>query len=198
MSGIDHAPLSSRDAEARADNPGTTALLVIDMQVDFLADDGRLPVDRARVSHLIDRVNAAITDAQSRGVLVVHIGNEFPRGSIANLFRKFAAIAGSPGAALDPRVHSTGTQYLPKWHGDAFTNPDLHALLSHAGIRRVVLAGVFANACVRATARGALAHGYEVEVLADCVGSGSDRRTAQALASMQRSGAVVHLLEAAR
>jgi nicotinamidase-related amidase len=172
-------------------DPSVSALLVIDMQVDFLDHAGRMPVDRARAHDLIDHVNAAIAEAQACGALVVHIGNAFPRGSVANLFRKFAAIAGSPGAALDQRVRHDGIPYVAKRHGDAFTNPELHAMLSRAGIRRVLLAGVFANACVRATARGALAHGYQVRVLSDCVASSSDRSTARALAAMRAMGADV-------
>jgi nicotinamidase-related amidase len=173
------------------ESPSTTALLVIDMQVDFLHEQGRLPVDRTRVPALVDSVNAAITEAQDRGALVVHIGNEFPRLSLVNVFRKFAAIAGSPGAALDARVKHTGMPYLAKRRGDAFTNPELHALLGRAGTRRVLLAGVFANACVRSTARGALAHGYEVHVLPDCIASGSERSTTRALQAMRTMGAAI-------
>src|SRR5450432_320576 len=68
------------------DTPSTTALLVVDMQVDFLDEKGRLPVDRTCVPHLVEHVNAAIAEAQARGALVVHVGNEFPRGNIANIF----------------------------------------------------------------------------------------------------------------
>ena len=173
------------------EDPSATALLVIDMQVDFLSDTGRLPVDRARVDELIARVNRAIEECRRRGLLVVHIANEFPRRSIANMFRKFAAIEGSAGAALDNRVRREGTRYLAKRHDDAFTNPELPALLEREGIRTVLVAGVFADGCVRATARGAIAHGYRAVVLADCVASRSDRSTNRALASMRSFGASV-------
>ena len=173
------------------ENPAATALLVVDMQVDFLSDKGRLPVDRARVDGLIAGVNQVIQDCQARGMLVVHIGNAFPRFSIANVFRKFAAIEGSAGAEIDPRVRREGTRFMPKQHNDAFTNPDLSALLRREGIRTVFLVGVFANGCVRATARGAVAHGYRAVVLEDCVASGSDRSTRRALASMRTFGVSV-------
>ena len=122
---------------------------------------------------------------------MVHIANEFRRLSLANMFRKFAAIEGSAGAALDARVHRDGARYLAKRHDDAFTNPELPALLAREGIRTVLVAGVFANGCVRATARGAIAHGYRAVVLSDCVASRSDRSTSRALSSMRSLGASV-------
>ena len=114
-------------------DPSSTALIVIDMQVDFLSPQGRLPIDRARIDDLIAHVNAAIVLSQARGVLVVHAGNEFPRLSVANVFRKFAAI--------DPRVRREGTRYISKRHGDAFTNPELSALLSRSAIQTVLISG---------------------------------------------------------
>jgi nicotinamidase-related amidase len=173
------------------EDPRTTALLVIDMQADFIGEDARFPIDRARVARLIAKVNAAIDEARARGALVVHIGNEFRRLSLANVFRNFAALEGSPGARLDARVKHDGIPYLSKQRGDAFTNPELGALLSGAGVRRLLLAGVFADGCVRATARGALARGYDVHVLGDCVASRSDRNTARALSSLRSLGASV-------
>jgi len=200
-------PLAQDERKDNAEQPGvvssrfsfdkedssSTALLVIDMQVDFLSDEGRLPVDLARVFDLISSVNTAIASCQARGISVVHIGNEFPRFSVANVFRRFAAIQGTPGAALDPRVRRQGTRYFPKRKSDAFTNPELPALLSRMGIRTLLLAGVFAGGCVRATARGAIARGYHAVVLADCVASRSDRSTSRALQDMRAVGAsVVH------
>ena len=55
------------------EDPRTTALLVIDMQADFIGEDARFPIDRARVARLIAKVNAAIDEARARGALVVHI-----------------------------------------------------------------------------------------------------------------------------
>ena len=121
----------------------------------------------------------------------MHIGNEFRRFSIANPFRFFAALKGTPGAKLDPRVRTEGTRYLAKQHGDAFTNPDLPALLAKLKIRKVLLTGVFANGCVRATARGAIRRGYQTVILADCVASSSERLTRRALVSMRGSGASI-------
>jgi nicotinamidase-related amidase len=103
----------------------------------------------------------------------------------------FCAIKGTPGAKLDPRVRAEGTRYLAKQHGHAFTNPELPALLARLKIRKVLLAGVFANGCVRSTARGAVRRGYQTVILADCVASGSERSTRRALVSMRGLGASI-------
>jgi nicotinamidase-related amidase len=168
----------------------SAVLLVIDMQVDFLSYTGRLHVEQERVEGLISNVNSAIAGCQQRGSPVVHIGNEFSRFSIANPFR-FFAVKGTPGAKLDPRVRAEGTHYLAKQHGDAFTNPELPALLARLKIRKVLLAGVFANGCVRSTARGAIRCRYQTVILADCVASGSERSTRRALVSMRGLGASI-------
>lgn len=175
--------------------PATTALLVIDMQIDFLDAAGRLPVDQRRVPDLVRNVNAAIDEAEGLGMLVVHIGNEFPRASLLNPFRKFAAIAGSPGAALDPRVSRGGSHYVAKRASDAFSSQPLRDLLTEKRIVTVALAGVFANGCVKASARGALGLGYRTVVLADAVASRSDRATARSLEAMRRLGAAIAYVE---
>jgi nicotinamidase-related amidase len=166
-------------------------LLVIDMQVDFLSQKGRLHVEQEGVEGLISNVNSAIAGCQKRGIPVMHIRNEFSRFSIGNPFRLFAAIKGTPGAKLDPRVRAEGTRDLTKQRGDAFTNTELPVLLARLKIHKVLLAGVFANGCVRATARGAIRRGYQTVILADCVASGSEQSTRRALASMRGLGASI-------
>jgi nicotinamidase-related amidase len=173
------------------EDPAQTALLVLDMQNDFLRADGKRPVDVAQVPALIEHVNAAIAEAGARGIAVVHIANEFPRRSLLNLLRSFCAIAGSDGAKLDDRVCRDGAAYVPKERGDAFTNPALEALLAERGVRHVVLAGVFADHCVLSTARGAIARGYRVSVLARGVAGASRRATTRGLHAMEALGATI-------
>ncbi len=57
--------------------PLRRALLLIDFQHDFLADDGRLPVDRSQVQPVVESARAAIERAHGVGDLIVRAGNEF-------------------------------------------------------------------------------------------------------------------------
>lgn len=165
-----------------------TALLLIDLQRDFLRKDGRLPVDQQRVPRLIEAVNSSVLAAQSAGVPIIQIMNAFPRRSVANIFRRFSAVEGSEGALPDERIIQAGVT-ITKRHSDALRNPELQALLSSKGSRRLVVAGVHADGCVRATVKTALRRGYRVEVLLFGVASASDRRTAKALTALEQLGA---------
>jgi nicotinamidase-related amidase len=168
------------------------ALLLIDFQRDFLADDGRMPAARGQVAPVLAAARAALDEARASGDLIIAIGNEFrPFDLLMNLFRRGAAIAGSPGAAWDPRLPLDGVIYLPKWGGDAFGNPDLERLLRAEGVEEVTLTGLMAQACVSDTARGAMARGLRVRVLAGAVACFSDKSRAAAFRRLERRGALV-------
>lgn len=85
--------------------------------------------------------------------------------TIANVFRCGAALAGSSGANLDPRIHAaTNIRIFPKQHANAFTNQDLEPYLREQGINKLWVVGVFAEGCVRTTALAARRLGFDVVV----------------------------------
>lgn len=172
------------------DSPQSTALLLVDLQRDFLRDDGRLPVAREQVSPLIDEVSTLVARARDAGMSVVHIANAFPRRSPFNIFRKFAAIEGSEGARFDERCPQPGFEepVFEKVKSNAFSNPELAPWLHARGITRVVLCGVFANGCVRRTAEGALAVGFSVQVSRVGVAAGGTAAKERGLRAIERAG----------
>jgi nicotinamidase-related amidase len=170
---------------------GRRALLLIDFQRDFLADDGRMPVARHQVTGVLVATRMAIDRAQAGGDLVVRIGNEFrPRDRIGNLLRHHAALAGTSGTEWDARAEVSGadSHYLAKWKGSAFCNPELGDLLAREAVTDVVLCGLYARACVTATAKAALARGLQVTVLRDAVACRSDGSREAALHRLARTG----------
>jgi nicotinamidase-related amidase len=169
------------------------ALIVLDLQRDFLEERGRMRIAAGQVEPLIGVANATIDAAQARGTRVAYVVNAFPRSQrLLNFFRRGAAVAGTMGAELDPRVRVVaGAPTFTKDRGDGFTNPELGAWLKGQGVKRLAILGVFAPACVRATARGALRSGFEVTVVGDGVGAGSDGARARALRSMARDGVTI-------
>ncbi|HUN32931.1 MAG TPA: isochorismatase family cysteine hydrolase [Trebonia sp.] len=169
---------------------GRHALLLIDFQRDFLAGDGRMPVARHQVTGVLVATGRVITQATADGDLIVRIGNEFrPRNRIGNLLRHHAAMVGSPGAAWDEQVAAGDSVYLPKWKASAFCNPDLGDLLAREGVQQVRICGLYARACVTATARDALRRGLRVIVMRDAVACRSDRSREAALQRLNRRGA---------
>ena len=151
-----------------------------------------MPIAPTQITPLLTVSNALIDAAAARGVPVVQIVNAFPRSQyVLNFLRRGAAVAGTPGAELDPRVHTAPGATFPKERTDAFTNPALDAFLRERGITELLVLGVFAPACVRATTRGALAKGYRVTVVSDGVGAASDGARDRGLARMAKDGAAL-------
>jgi len=171
-------------------NGGTrSALLILDLQKDFLQPGGKLPVAQEQVPGMLEATNRTIKAADARGMEVIYIGNEFSPWDIpANWFRNSAAIRGQPGTRIDDRVLVINKQYFPKCRGNAFSNPRLVEFLRSRNVRDVILTGVYANTCVQFTAIGALRLGYRVTVLRDAVAAANPRKREVALERMQRRG----------
>jgi nicotinamidase-related amidase len=165
------------------------ALLLIDFQKDFLDPSGRMPVDRGQVQPVIAAAQQAVDEARRNGDLIVKIGNEFRASDvIRNVFRHHAAVKGSPGTAWDGRIDPPGATYVPKWKSDAFCNPELVALLEEAHVSQVRLAGLYAKACVRATAKGARKRGLSVQVIGDATACSSDKSRRNVIENLRRIG----------
>ncbi|MGA7417947.1 MAG: cysteine hydrolase [Acidimicrobiales bacterium] len=175
-------------ANPRGDN-SDGALLLIDFQDDFLSDNGRMPVARNQVGRVIAAANAAIEQSQAAGDLILKVGNEFrPRDVVGNALRHHAAIAGSPGTKWDPRLDVVDATYLVKWKGDAFCNPELRRVLEENGVERITLAGLYARACITATAKGAMKRGLKVRLLVDAIACRSDASRDAAVTRMRKRG----------
>jgi nicotinamidase-related amidase len=144
------------------------------------------------VAALVATANEITRVAAANGVKVVYVGNEFPRSQwLRNFARRNAALAGSRGGELDPRVQRVSSTYVSKAEGDAFSNPALGAFLRASGAEDLIVLGVFAGACVRATTRRAMREGYRVTLVREAVGAGSDRARDRALANLAKAGARV-------
>ncbi|MBO9541097.1 cysteine hydrolase [bacterium] len=171
-----------------------TALLLLDYQLDFLSEAARLPVGRDQVEELLEASNELVRRARSEGWEVVTIGNAFRRHDvIGNLFRRGAAVAGSPGCALDPRLRAEGAAFFEKWRGSALTNPALIAHLAERQIATLVIAGVFTAGCVKATALDAARRGYQVVVPRNAVADKSKAVSDRACVFLERRGVQVIL-----
>lgn len=168
------------------------ALILIDFQNEFLEQGGKMPVARGQVAPALAAAAAATVAARGRGDPVIAVGNEFRANDwFMNLLRRRAAMAGSYGAAWSDALPLDGIAYFPKWAGSAFVNPDFEVYLQSHRIKSLTLTGVFARACVSATARDALARGYAVNLLATAIACASDASRRRALARLADRGARV-------
>lgn len=166
----------------------------MDLQSDFLAAEGaRMPVAPADAARVIAAANAVL-DGQVLGrALPVFVVNRFPRSArLGNFFRRQAAIAGSRGAELDARLHARpDIRVLAKASASAFSNPELDEVLALNRVRQLVILGVFAEGCVRATVADARRRGFAVTVPVDAIGTDSPLKRRYALWAMRRAGATL-------
>jgi nicotinamidase-related amidase len=168
-----------------------TAVLLIDLQRDFLEASGRMPVEPEDAEVVVTVANRLLAHAQRVGWLPIFIKNEFsPNDGLGNLLRRGAAIAGSRGAEVDPRVSQPpDAPAFSKCRADAFTNPALQTFLQENEIHNLIAVGVMAEACVRATVRHAIRLGYQVTVIPEAVPSDRQWKKVLAFWDMRRAGA---------
>ena len=155
-----------------------TALLLVDLQEDYLARPGLLPPRDSFVASIAD----ALADARASGEMVVHIRTD---GSDPMPHRRAApeVVPGTPGAAPPPELlEQPGEPIFTKCFFSAFDARGLDHALKAAGITRLRLAGLHAHACIHATALDAYARGYEVEIDEVLVASDSPVHATQSLA----------------
>lgn len=147
-----------------------TALLLIDLQEDYLARPGLQP-PRAT---LVASIAAALAESRAAGEPVFHVRT----GGIPMPHRQAA-----PDAARPPELaEQPGEPLFIKRFFSAFDAPGLDDALRGAGITRLRLAGVHAHACIHTTALDAYARGFEVEIDEALVGTDAPAFAAQSLA----------------
>ncbi|XP_028789430.1 probable inactive nicotinamidase At3g16190 [Neltuma alba] len=159
-----------------ADKWANTALLVIDMQRDFI-EDGR-PVVVKGGKAIVPNVVKAVEVARQHSMLIVWVVREHdPLGRDVELFRRHLygagvvgpTIKGSEGAELvDGLVIKEGDYKLVKTRFSAFFATHLHSFLQGAGINSLVVTGVQTPNCIRQTVYDAVALDYQpVTVIVD-------------------------------
>lgn len=166
----------------------TTALLLIDAQVNMF--DPANPAHGA--SELLDTLAGLLARARDAGAAVVLVRN---CGGPDDPDQR-----GTSGWEIHPRLEPrAGERVLDKTTQDAFESTSLAEDLERAGARRVVVAGLQSEYCVRATSLGALSRGLEVVLVSNghSTYDGRDRKAAEVSASINTElGARVRLVRA--
>ena len=169
--------------------PGRTALLIVDMQNDFIAKGGASHkagrLDPEACKPLIAQNRRAIEAARQAKVPVVYIQNTWlPHyKSVSGAWLRFMERSGFPDGAAVTVDGAWGHQVVDelapgpedivvkKWRSSAFIGTNLDLVLRSNRIESVVVTGVVTQGCVESTARDAAFLDYYVVVLRDCVWS---------------------------
>ena len=173
-------------------DPERCALLIIDMQRDFLEPGGFGEVLGNDVSHLRRAIEPNVrllaawraaklcvihtreghrpdlsdlhTSKKNRGSHAMRIGDEGPMGRIL--------VRGEHGHDIIPELYPQADETVVDKPGKgAFHATDLHELLKRNGIRQLVVTGVTTEVCVSTTVREANDRGYDCLIVEDCVAS---------------------------
>ena len=168
------------------------ALLIIDMQRDFLEPDGfgeMLGNDVSQLRRTIEPNRVLLAAWRVAGLTVIHtreghrpdlgdlppskkirgrgaitIGDSGPMGRIL--------IRGEAGHDIIPELYPLPLEpVIDKPGKGAFFATDLQAILQNRGITQLVVTGVTTEVCVNTTIREANDRGYECLVPEDCTGS---------------------------
>jgi nicotinamidase-related amidase len=169
--------------------PATSALLIIDMINLFDFTGGRALATAAEaIAPSIARLRRRFRAA---GAPVVYVNDNFAHWHAD--FHALVAICShpkSPGAGIAALLEPDGDDYFVlKPKHSAFLATPLTFLLASLGVRRLVVTGIAADACIVASAIDAHARDYEVEVVRDGVAARTPELAADALSLLRRSGA---------
>jgi biuret amidohydrolase len=172
--------------------PETCALVIIDMQRDFVDPGGFGEALGNNVSLLrkaVGPIRRLLKGARDAGMLVIHT-REGHRPDLADLppakkaRGKLKAGIGDPGPMgrilvrgeyghdiIDELKPAKGEPVLDKPGKGAFYATDLESMLHNRGIKQLIVCGVTTEVCVNTTVREANDRGYDCFVPEDCVAS---------------------------
>jgi nicotinamidase-related amidase len=168
-----------------------TALLVLDMQEDFLGENAKSPINKEQIPAITAVVNSLIDEFKRNGQLIVYVKSEFPKKAIGNRIRHYAAIEGSPGTEIFGKIRISGSAIFAKNAPDAFSNPEFEKYLILNQVNQLVITGVYANQCVLYTTLGALNRKYQVKFVRNGVGDSSEKEVSKACEKVKKKGAEV-------
>jgi nicotinamidase-related amidase len=196
-----------------------TALIIIDMQRDFLEPGGfgaALGNDVSLLTVAVGPIRAVLDAARATGMLVIHtreghrpdlsdapphkverghpdlrIGASGPMGRIL--------VRGEPGHDIIPELYPTPSEpVIDKPGKGAFYQTDLELMLKNRGIQTLLVCGVTTEVCVNTTVREANDRGFRCIVLSDCCASYFPEFHAAGLAMIKAQGGIFGWVSASR
>src|SRR5215467_8003859 len=155
--------------------PAKSAMIVVDMQNDFVAPGGGLetPAARAMVPNLVE----ALRICRSAGIKVIYTTHAHRRdGSDMGLFDDLHPPVANRTAVVDDTwgveiyaelAPAAGEHVIKKHRYSGFFGTDLDIILREWGVNTVIISGTTTENCCFSTARDAMFRNYRVVFLSD-------------------------------
>ncbi len=179
---------------------GSSALVVVDLQNDFVHPDGYCGrfVDVSGFAAALAPNARLIEAARKHGVPVYYTlqtqredgaysSPVWATETLRHGFEPLQCIEGTWGWRVADDVEPAPQDVLvPKLRRSGFYNTGLAAMLRARGVGTVVVSGVAATGCVESTVRGALEADFFAVVPTDCIGDVVPDLVARAVTSFER------------
>jgi nicotinamidase-related amidase len=192
-------------------DPKTTALLIIDMQRDFVEPGGfgeALGNDVSILRKTIAPIKKILEACRKLGMMIVHTReghradltdcppSKLERGRPKRKIGDDGAmgrllVRGEKGHDIIAELYpKPGEVVIDKPGKGAFYATDFEAILRNRGIKSLIVCGVTTEVCVNTTVREANDRGFNCVVLDDCVGSYFPEFQKAALAMIKAQGGI--------
>jgi len=205
------ARLIDAEPEPIAVDFARTAIVIIDMQRDFLEPGGfgeTLGNDVSLLQRAVDPIRRLLAKARETGVFVIHtreghrpdlsdapkakiergspdlrIGAKGPMGRIL--------VRGEPGHDIIPELYpKSGEPVVDKPGKGAFYATELQSILDNRDIENLIVCGVTTEVCVHTTVREGNDRGFRCIVPSDCCASYFPEFHAAGLAMIRAQGGI--------
>jgi ureidoacrylate peracid hydrolase len=184
--------------------PHRTALVLIDMQVDFGASDGEMArrgADVKPAQAAVARAEALADAARGAGVRIVFVRLLTQPGTENAIAREAKArhekdepdlcVQGTHGAEFIGPQPMPGDAVISKTHFSAFARTGLAEQLHAQNVDTLVLAGLTTECCLASSAWDAFERDFHIFIASDACAAYEASLHHQALKALQMSGAIL-------
>jgi nicotinamidase-related amidase len=183
-------PRVTRKASGNRSDPSTQpaqALLVINMQDQFIDSSGLYMLPHSTTDRLIQVVNQAAATAKTSGTLIVSIQTDLHK-AITTIPARLALghSLSRASESLDPEL---SRRLFTTRFADAFSNPELDDFLRCRNVKHLFIAGLDGMLSVNRTARSALKRNYQVTFIRDGIATVSEQAWQKTLTQYEADAA---------
>src|SRR5438132_4056935 len=156
-------------------DPKKTAMIVVDMQNDFVAPGAAMETPAARA--VVPKLAEALKICRDAGIKIIYTAHVHRRdGSDMGLFddmhapiaKRAALVDGTPGVDIYPDLAPAPGEHVIKKHRySGFFGTDLDIILREWGVDTVIISGTSTENCCHTTAQNAMFRNYRVAFLSD-------------------------------